>query len=605
LPGPWRLVRALAIWFCCITSASLAVAESLWPPFETQHPQHDTPRAVSDANAEATFLAPMDGVFTHPRDASEPGEAHQGRLPTNNRTPLPVERHRSVERAELAPVSSHDGSTLPSDFWRGLDAASLEALMAPLSLPPRSVALNGLWHRALLTPSPTVAAQDATAMLALRLEGLYRSGWLPEPTTPIENNANDPVTAALALRNAIALGNRDQECAAANGLSAPGVQLPKPLRSELLIIVGYCAASQGDRGGAGLSAELAREQGVEAPLALQVLESFAAAAKPNLQIPKRVSALDYRLLELFGPPDPALIVDKAEPALLATLARDGAIDAGTKIAVAEACVKLAILAPAALGETYRAVQLSASDVGDPAAIADVSRRRAVLFKTFEAERNPVARARIALALYDDARRSGLAMPIASLMAATIVNLALPELAWFAETGAEITLAAGRYDSARLFAKVSGAARHWLALVDIADPPPAGSHDQSLLHVEELVRANRLGADGLHQLASVLAALEVNIPLPLWEAASRIPQPPGGYLPETGVLTALQEAAKHEEKARVLLLTLGALGGRGAEGVHVIVLGDTIRALKRVGFEGEARRLALEALLASWPRHAVN
>jgi hypothetical protein len=68
---------------------------------------------------------------------------------------------------------------------------------------------------------------------------------------------------------------------------------------------------------------------------------------------------------------------------------------------------------------------------------------------------------------------------------------------------------------------------------------------------------------------------------------------------------LQEAAKHEEKARVLLLTLGALGGRGAEGVHVIVLGDTIRALKRVGFEGEARRLALEALLASWPRHAVN
>jgi hypothetical protein len=354
-----------------------------------------------------------------------------------------------------------------------------------------------------------------------------------------------------------------------------------------------------------LSAELAREQGVDAPLALQVLDSFAAGARPTLQIPKRVSALDYRLLELFGPPDPTLIIDKAEPALLAVLAQDRAIEAGAKIAVAEACVKLGVLAPEALGEAYRALQISASDVDGPAAISNASRRRVVLFKAFEAERNPAARARIALALYDDARRFGLAMPMATLMAATIESLALPELASFAEAGAEITLTAGRYDSARLFAKLSGAARHWLALIDIADPATAEPRDQSLIHVEELVRANRLGADGVHQLASVLAALEVNAPLPLWEAVSRIPQPSGGYLPETGVLTALQEAAKKREKARVLLLTLTALGGRGAEGVHVIVLGDTIRALKRVGFEGDARRLALEALLASWPRHAVN
>ena len=39
--------------------------------------------------------------------------------------------------------------------------------------------------------------------------------------------------------------------------------------------------------------------------------------------------------------------------------------------------------------------------------------------------------------------------------------------------------------------------------------------------------------------------------------------------------------------------------------HMIALGDSIRALKRAGLEADARRLALEAVFAAWPRTAVN
>jgi len=85
--------------------------------------------------------------------------------------------------------------------------------------------------------------------------------------------------------------------------------------------------------------------------------------------------------------------------------------------------------------------------------------------------------------------------------------------------------------------------------------------------------------------------------PLWEAANRTPQPNGGYLPETGVLTELQDASKKQQFGRTVLLVMKALGPNGAEDAHLIALGDSIRALKRAGLEADARRLGLEALLA--------
>jgi hypothetical protein len=104
---------------------------------------------------------------------------------------------------------------------------------------------------------------------------------------------------------------------------------------------------------------------------------------------------------------------------------------------------------------------------------------------------------------------------------------------------------------------------------------------------------------------VLDALNYLVPIPLWDAASRTPQPNTGYLPETGVLSELQDAAKKREFGRTVLLTMKALGPNGAEGAHMIALGDSIRALKRAGLEPDARRLGLEALLGSWPRSATN
>ena len=116
---------------------------------------------------------------------------------------------------------------------------------------------------------------------------------------------------------------------------------------------------------------------------------------------------------------------------------------------------------------------------------------------------------------------------------------------------------------------------------------------------------RLGAETLHRLATVLDALDIDVPIGLWDAANRLPQPASGYLPETGVLADLAQSAARGHAGRVILLVMRTLGPAGPEGANLLAIGGAVRALRRIGLEADARQLALEALVAVWPRTAAN
>jgi hypothetical protein len=256
--------------------------------------------------------------------------------------------------------------------------------------------------------------------------------------------------------------------------------------------------------------------------------------------------------------------------------------------------------------------------GEPAGKAEAALRRAHLFKMSEAEQTPVKKARLIRAYLDDARRNGLYWPGLQLMAQPAASVQRAgELGWFAETGIETALASGNFDAARAWAQFgndldspqgpigSGAHAHWLALADIADPNLTTGRSQHLAALETMATRGRLSSDQLHRLATVLDALDIQVPIPLWDAASRTPQPSDGHLPETGVLPELADAAKKKEFGHTVLVAMKTLGPTGAEGAHMIALGDSIRALRRAGLEQDARRLGLEALFAAWPRTVSN
>jgi hypothetical protein len=170
---------------------------------------------------------------------------------------------------------------------------------------------------------------------------------------------------------------------------------------------------------------------------------------------------------------------------------------------------------------------------------------------------------------------------------------------------EVALAGGDLDLARRWAESAANLQHWLALIDLADPNARQMRQSGLLYLEDLAARGRLGSAALHRLVTVLDALEITVPLRLWEAAGRLAQPTGGHLPETGVLAELAQASQQRETGRTILLVMRALGPDGPDGANALALGDSIRALKRGGLDADARSLAVESLFAVWPRTSGN
>jgi hypothetical protein len=585
-----RFVSRLAVLAGSILFTPVAtLAEDGWSPFRT----NDRPAVERGTRpGERPSPATAEPLSERGRD---PGRTEQRSWVSP--------RAGSVEKSELAPVMAPDASGLPFELWRGLDLATLEGLLAQLDLPPRSPTLHGIWRHLLLSSAAPPAGAERDHFIALRLEALYRSGLLVEMETVLgASPALGPIAETLRARRDIGMGRRDAGCKAIASLLGPASGLPGRLKGEAQLLSGYCAAAAGDGKSAGFAASLAREEGLEAELPLAVLAGFAGGDKPRLALPPRVLLLDYRFLELLGPVNVAQVLDKAEPALLAVLAGDDQPDARTRVAAGERALAINAIAPEALAAIYRRHQLGGAGPADPAAASsEPLLRRALYFQAIEASRASQQRSRFLRAILDDARRTGTSQQVARTVAPLLEGPAQPsEGGWGVEPLVEISLLAGRYDRARRWAEGAGL-RHWLALIDVADPQRRTGRLPSLAAIEEVALQGRLDPMALHRLATALDALDIDVPMGLWDAASRTPQPASGYLPETGVLAELAQASRRGDAGRTILLVMRTLGASGPEGANILALGDAIRALKRIGLESEARQLALEALVAAWPR----
>ena len=178
----------------------------------------------------------------------------------------------------------------------------------------------------------------------------------------------------------------------------------------------------------------------------------------------------------------------------------------------------------------------------------------------------------------------------------------PQAASFAETGIRVAALAGEDRAAWAWVETGGERVQSYELLLGAVDPYGERAREALASGVEIATRSRLPGPVLQRLVTVLDALGEEVPIPLWELASKSPEPEDGYLPETGVLSALKEASDEGEVGRTVLLAAAALGPKGPQDAHLIALGDALRALRRVGLDAEARRIALEALLRHWPSH---
>lgn len=582
------------------------------PPAEAGYgdrPPAPPPRGAGPIAVERQELAPIAVPPPPPATvspATPPSQRWDAVPRPAPRAPVPPPRESGfapVPRGmpPVAPPGASPAAMRPSlDGIASLAPKALEDIVAGLELPSKSAGIAALWPQIWEAPTGDLPP----AVEALRIETLRRTGAvdvlksvlgrLPPP--------REPALAIAALRAHLLLGNRDAGCALAGEAIRNRNTLQANDRRDAVLAAGYCALAGGNADAGKLTADLIRGEGLDASFALAVLEGAGAGGKAPPPLPPSVGVLDYRLGEVVNLVWPSALVDRAEPAVLAIVTSASTIDPGLRIAAAERAARLHLLTPGALAEQYRGLPASPEDLANPLATRQTgAMRRAVLVQAIDAAASPDKKARLIDALLDDAEKGGLRPVVAALLAPTLDRLRpVPELAWFADSAAEVLVQGARGRAVSAWADLARDLDHWRVLGALADDG-ALPGSTGLASVERLARAGRMEAPRLHRLVTVLDALDVQITIPLWEAASRTPQPTDGHLPPTGVLAELKIASDKGEAGRVGLRVAQAMGPATAADVNLLALGDVIRALRKVGLSREARALAIEALIGNWPR----
>lgn len=507
-----------------------------------------------------------------------------------------------VERGELTPLIS--GKTaLPAGTWQGLDASAVEQLLGPATLPPASAALNDLLER-IMAEKVSDPRLDAIRVAALLRAGRFQQAARLRQAAGTGRQRRSLVDVRLDL----ASGATDAGCSQVKQMVAAPDKLPKAQRGEAVVLAGYCAIIAGNRRAGELAAELARDAGYKRPFVLELLGAIANGDAVRTSVPRRVSLLDALLVRQLAKPDAALVdgmLARADAGFLALIAGDADAAPGLRLAAAERAAAARILPPTALADAYRA----AAQV--PAARASAAQERAQLFATAERSRAQFAKTRAIRSLLDSARRDDLYAVVAAALTPLVRSLRpAQEISWFTETAIEILAAGADYPAAREWVRADTAGRrgpasrldHWLALLDIADPElRRAERGRSLGVLENLALQGRFSPAALHRLATVLDALDYNVPVPLWNLASRTQQPQTGHLPATGMLSAMKQASEAGQIAATTLYAVRTIAPAGVSATHLLGLGETIRALKKAGLTRAARRLGFEALFGIWPR----
>ena len=538
--------------------------------------------------------------------------------PSGNRDPLAGE----VERRTLPPVGNQAlgsiGLGYEDNLWNGLSAKELEQLLFKLSLPSRSPVLQKLLVRAMLSDValPEGAGERPGHFLALRLETLRRAGRLQDIIRLTEGDGQrnrQPTAQTYHAYAQLGLGNRQQACREANAIPVGTPSLPRQTLGLSLLLVAYCAAAEGHIEAAQLNLSLARDQGLNVSLAESALEKMARAGKPRIGQSEKIQLPDYLFLRLAKWQPSRPILKHAGPNSLVAMSHDDGIEETLRLDALEQAARANAADHVSLANAYKRQHFDPTRFNQPLDNRfKGARRRAFLYQALTVENEPHRRIRLIKSFLETARRDRLYLILAKMIAKPIMALPLSErLLGFAAIMIEANAAAGNYRRASEWAVLTSATGsvqndallHWLSLFEIAQYRGRARADGDLQLATRNALAGRFGADILHRLVTVLDALQYNIPIPLWDAASRTAQPSQGYLPETGALSRLKLVANRGNVGKTLLLAMAALGPDGPDGAHMIALGDTIRALKIVGHEAEARQIGFEALFAIWPRQA--
>jgi len=521
---------------------------------------------------------------------------------------------------------------LSTGMWSGTGRQLVERTLGQVPGPASSAFMSDLSRRLLLTAARAPQGSNSgVSLLALRLRQLNaagRSGDIVQLMARVGGARPSPLAASEFAKAALGAGESALACNMLATLPVGGDPSHDMLAAFATKLSIYCQILGGQAGAATLTADLAREQGLDDPYFLSLAAKASEGLVLDAPVPVALDALNFRMLQLAKSDFPGEIVPNLAPGLLASVADDGAFDPEIRVAAAERAAALGLISGDEMAAAYLSVPYTREDV-DGVRIgrepASPFRRRAFFHQAVLDERVPAGRADLLAALFLRevggpayratlvAHKGALATVPPSIVLSAFAPLAVRA---FVELGDRVR--AGMWLST-LNDQGARARQHreLRALVRLIDPsffvaPPAiqysssadASPSQGSLPIPAIVQ------DALDDLAIggrardfaaleivLLEGLGVQMPQAVWDALLAVGDLPGGAVPPIAVMRQLKRASEGGRVGETVLLTLAALNQAGPAGTHPQSLGAIVAALKRVGLDRDARRLSVEALMA--------
>ena len=539
------------------------------------------------------------------------------------RTPAPPERTQQVQIGQLADVDpsvagllDETNGGLGKEMWVGSDRERIERLLPRLPMGTLSPAIQDLARRLLLSTAAVPEGKRlAPSLLGLRVERLMAGGHIDRVNELLELAAaslDDPSLSRAAVDAMLLAGDNSGACSRVSSLVRSD---PLPYWTKVLA---FCRALDNDNGAVSMAVALLRDQGHNDDEAFFTLVS-ALAGNSTAQITSLIDPepLHLAMLRAAHQTVPADAVAGARPAILSAIATAPNDEFGVRIEAAERAEAAGALSTGVLADIYAAVPYTGDDIDvalQRAAADEGVMANALLYQAAAVWEGDAMRATVLQRAWQRARASETGFGTAARVSLSITRQIAPhpDLMWFAYDAGRALIAAGDIDLAWVWLEAASAegakgnthaaevAYNFWPLLQMADPEGAFMRDTERFREwwrDLPVPDGSQATDNRALLFTLYEALGDALPNAAWDPLFSAPLTVTAYQPSPAVSHALREASNAGRLAETVLLALVALGDVGSEGADPATLFNVVQALRRVGLANEARKIALEAVVA--------
>lgn len=587
-----------------------------------------TAPGVPQPNNAAPSIQPPAGITVAPRPLDGAG--------------ITVNQLETVDPDAIGLVGDDQGG-FPLNLWRGAQWAVVSGLMPRMPAGLSSPALRDIARRLLISQASVPVGKPLDAsFVALRIERLLAMGDVGNALALLKITPDERRDEALARTRieAFFFDNNNADACKAVQNAVRGYSGLYWSQAQA-----FCLALSGAHARASLIADLLRERENEIEkvffAGIDALAGAKGGESPALTAPL---ALHLAMMRAAGFRFPAEIVQSAQASVLRAVALTPNAALDVRLIAAEKAHRIGALNDDEVIRLYLSIPFTKAELSGPISAAEESwtpKTRALLVRAAASQSVALAKAEVLRRAWQlGQERDGYA-EIAGTSVPVVVGIEpAAELLWFAKDAARVLFGAGRTeralawyaiaatDSERIEEARDAEAVLWplAVLADRIDGPPATSGlsgNDAAANVMPVSRtANAVPLDDARlrrwfevrrqadaqtvsrQAAVFYTLLEATgrrVPAALWQA---LQDRPFTGAAEDGIgLNAVwthsleMASANARTGETVLLATVGA-GDAGEKGLSVSDAARIIAALRRVGLDAEARRLAVETAMAA-------